>query len=103
MSSASASRTSGTHRALSMLGSAVGSSTPTDFQPKPTIGFWELPLMNWFTRSSPHQRLPGRRCYLGGSTRLACDPIATDSVDVRTRHLSHKPNAVRRLRRDDAT
>src|SRR5690349_25069555 len=29
-----------------MLGSAVSSSTPTDFQPRSTIGFWEFPLMN---------------------------------------------------------
>src|SRR6478672_4816994 len=29
-----------------MLGSAVSSSTPTDFQPRSTIGFSEFPLMN---------------------------------------------------------
>ena len=29
-----------------MLGRAVSSSTPTDFQPKSTIGWSELPLMN---------------------------------------------------------
>ena len=45
-SRASASRTSGTQRSRSMLGSAVSSSTPTDFQPRSTMGFWELPLMN---------------------------------------------------------
>jgi hypothetical protein len=30
---------------LPMLGSAVSSSMPTDFQ-RSTMGFWELPLMN---------------------------------------------------------
>jgi hypothetical protein len=29
-----------------MLGRAVSSSTPTDFQPRSTIGFSDLPLMN---------------------------------------------------------
>src|SRR5919112_1796920 len=29
-----------------MLGSAVSSSTPTDFQPRSTMGLSELPLMN---------------------------------------------------------
>src|SRR5262245_65527581 len=29
-----------------MLGSAVSSSTPTDFHPSSTIGFSEVPLMN---------------------------------------------------------
>ena len=38
--------TSGTQRSRSMLGSAVSSNTPTDFQPRPTMGFSELPLMN---------------------------------------------------------
>jgi hypothetical protein len=36
----------GTHRSSSMLGSAVSSSTPTDFQPRPTMGWPEFPLMN---------------------------------------------------------
>jgi hypothetical protein len=30
-----------------MLGKAVSSSTPNDFQPKPHIGFRVVPLMNW--------------------------------------------------------
>ena len=37
-SSTSASRTRGTHRSSSMLGSAVSSSTPTDFQPSSHMG-----------------------------------------------------------------
>src|SRR6478735_8631808 len=43
----SVSRTSGTHFSSSMLGSAVSSSTPTDLQPRPTIGFLgSFPLTN---------------------------------------------------------
>ena len=34
----SVSRTSGTQRSASRLGNAVSSSTPTDFQPSPTVG-----------------------------------------------------------------
>jgi hypothetical protein len=30
-----------------MLGSAVSSSTPNDFQPKPHIGLSVVPLMSW--------------------------------------------------------
>src|SRR5262245_54119305 len=36
----------GTQRSSSMLGSAVSSSTPTDFQPRSTMGLSEFPLMN---------------------------------------------------------
>src|SRR4051812_44478332 len=36
----------GTQRSSSMLGSAVSSSTPTDLQPRSTIGLSEFPLMN---------------------------------------------------------
>src|SRR4030095_4712173 len=36
----------GTQRCSQMLGSAVSSSTPTDFQPRSTIGLSEFPLMN---------------------------------------------------------
>src|SRR5438067_343191 len=32
-----------------MLGRAVSSSTPTDFQPRPTIGRSDVPLMNFHT------------------------------------------------------
>src|SRR3954451_21634854 len=42
----SVSRSRGTQCSSSMLGSAVSSSTPTDFQPRSTIGFSECPLMN---------------------------------------------------------
>src|SRR6188472_622616 len=45
----SASWIMGTQRSRSMLGSAVSSSTPTDFQPRSTIGFSDLPLMNCHT------------------------------------------------------
>jgi DUF2975 family protein len=36
----------GTQRSSSMLDSVVSSSTPTDFQPRSTMGFSEFPLMN---------------------------------------------------------
>src|SRR5690242_10994743 len=36
----------GTQRSASMLGRAVSSSTPTDFQPRSTMGFSDVPLMN---------------------------------------------------------
>src|SRR5579883_1434859 len=43
----SVARTSGTQRSASRLGSAVSSSTPTDFHPSPTIGQrGSCPLMN---------------------------------------------------------
>ena len=45
-SSASVSRTSGTHWSRSMLGSAVSSRTPTDPHPRSVMGFSERPLMN---------------------------------------------------------
>src|SRR3954467_14374113 len=41
----SASRTHGTQRSLSILGRAVSSNSPTDFQPSSTMGCAELPLM----------------------------------------------------------
>ena len=43
----SVSRTRGTQCSASMLGSAVSSSTPTDFQPSSTMGLAEFPLMNF--------------------------------------------------------
>src|SRR5438034_6259276 len=41
----SVSRTQGTQRSSSMLGSAVSSSTPKDFQPSPHMGRGDWPLM----------------------------------------------------------
>src|SRR5947199_2403454 len=45
----SVSWTQGTHRAASMLGSAVSSSTPRDFHPSSHIGWADCPLMNRHT------------------------------------------------------
>src|SRR6187431_1173924 len=47
----SVSRTHGTQRASSMLGSAVSSSTPTDLQPSSHMGLPDSPLMNRHTPS----------------------------------------------------
>ena len=45
-SSTSVSSTRGTQRSRSRLGSAVSSSTPSDFQPSSTMGVEDFPLMN---------------------------------------------------------
>src|SRR4029453_7605267 len=55
----SACRTQLTQRFLSMLGSAVSSSTPKDFQPNSHIGHWgSLPLMKFHARSGPLNGCP---------------------------------------------
>ncbi len=53
-SSTSASRTHGSHRSAPTLGSAVSSSSPTDFQPRPTIGSVSRPLAKRSADSGPH-------------------------------------------------
>ena len=55
-SSTSVSRTSGTQRSSSMLGSAVSSSNPTDFHPNWVICDSSRPLTN------PHGFTPGPTC-----------------------------------------
>ena len=52
----SASRTQGTHRSVPMLGSAVSSSTPTDFQPRPTME--RSPEMNRQAEAGVHMGWP---------------------------------------------
>src|SRR5438034_646869 len=55
----SVSRTSGTQRSASRLGRAVSSSTPTDFQPSPTVGVpGSCPLMHRHAWRGPAQGCP---------------------------------------------
>ena len=49
----SVSRTRGTQRSSSMLGSAVSSSTPKDFQPSSHMGSADRPLMNCHAPAGP--------------------------------------------------
>ena len=55
----SVSRTRGTHRSASRLGSAVSSSTPIDFQPSPTVGVpRSCPLMHCHAWRGPAMGCP---------------------------------------------
>ena len=54
----SASRTQGTQRSSSMLGSAVSSSTPSDFQPSSHMGVEACPLMKRQAEPGPLMGCP---------------------------------------------
>src|ERR1700733_12341596 len=106
----SVSLTRGTQRSSLMLGSAVSSSTPRDFQPSSHIGVVARPVMNRHAEPGPPMAYVavGMQSALDSaiglprsSTRASLMLVFLMPADVRRSFIT--PSLARRTRRDQAT